>query len=1076
MASGPVGSAAGTSFNVLAQAAIGQPRVLSNVLNQLGPNGLFFPYDVARDPSVAQTRMYVVSTFDSRVLGFECAGSNCALSTFAAASRVFGQPDFIRQEQNGGLLGGVNASGLNFPRGAAVAPNGTLFVADTGNNRVLVYQTPWNDSTADFVLGQSSMGTNGAGGGLNQMNQPEGVFVDGSNAVWVADTGNNRVLKFTNVNTDASAAFAVGGSGGPSATTLSSPRDAVVDGTGNLWVADTGFSRVLRYAAPVTGGMAASNVFGHAGSMTNGSANQGGISANSLAFPEKLEVDGSGRLWVADTGNHRVLEYDTPLTSQTAARVFGQLSRTQVASFTTGGQDAPDGFVNAGGLFGPRGLAIDGGGRLWVSERDNSRVTGFDTPLGAAPAALIADRVLGKTDFLGNYANFPTAQRMNNPTGVAIDRSHSPNRLWVVDIGNNRVLGYGSTTNIASDVAADRVLGQPSFTVGSTNAGINVPTQHAGNAVASNASLFFPLGVAVDSLGGVYVADTSNSRVLHFLDPFANDSNADRVFGQDNFTSRNPDFPYGTGSSMAGNSGVSVGPGNDLWVADTLDHRVIRYANAPMQPATGGVANLVLGQSAFASSQTFPVYAPGCAANRMSSPMGVFAAASGRVYVADTGNNRVLVFNPPFANGMNASAVFGQANLTSCAANRGGAPGAATLNNPQGVYEDTDGTVFIADAFNNRVLIYAAPFGGGDLSADQVVGQPNFTSTAVPAPWPSVLSQPASVAIDANHSLFVADRENSRVTRYALDAPPTVILDPLADPVTVGAWNAVTGSGFTSGSVVVLFVAVASSVQTHGPFPAFSVTPGSIVWFAQTSIPLGDGFVSVQVVNTDQNFIASNTQPALLYGAASAGYPTITAINGTALNPADSAVPVANVSIALGQNTTATLTGTGFVNPIVALYSSDPNAAALEPLPGWTSTQLQVQIPSNIPTGPGSIVVLNRPSFVGSNPVSVPIGERIRLDSLSQNGFNITVNGAGFSVRTIISFFNAQAGGVVNLGGIVNGLSRIPFTLQSPNQMTFAVPDGAVDGPAYVQLLNPPFIPFTSTGSAPAGAFTVNAP
>ncbi len=1069
-----VAAAASSSLNTTAQAAIGQPRVLSNVLNQMGPIGLFYPYDVARDPAVANTRLYVVDTFSSRVLGFECGGNNCALASFSAASRVFGQPDFIRQEQNGGLLGGVSASGLNFPQGVAVGSSGTLFVADTGNNRVLVYQSPWSDAVADVVLGQSSMGSGGAGSGLNQLRAPEGLFVDGSGALWVADTGNNRILKFTSITTGASAAFAIGGSGGPSPTTLSGPRDLVLDGVGNLFVADTGFSRVLRYAPPLSGGIGATIVFGHAGSMTNGAANQGGISADSLALPEKLEVDGGGRLWVADTGNHRVLEYDNPVASQTATRVFGQASRTQVPTFATGGNDAPDGFPNAAGFAGPRGITLDGAGRLWVCDREDSRVVGFDNPLGAAPAAIVADRVLGKPDFVSNYANLPTQKRVNNPVAVAVDRSHTPNRLWMSDIGNNRVLGYDSTANITSDRPADRVLGQPSFTAGSTNAGINGPLQNAATTVASASSLFFPTGVAVDSQGGVYVGDTSNSRVLHFLDPFAHNTAADRVFGQASLTARNPSFPYGTAASLAGLGGVSIGPGDDLWVADTLDHRVVRFPNAPAQPTTGATANLVIGQSGFASSMTFPAYSPGCAANRMNAPVGVFAAMSGRVYVADSSNHRVLVFNPPFANGMNASAVFGQASFTACSPNRGGAAGAATLNRPQGGYEDGDGTVYIADTGNNRVLVYDAPFGGGDLIADHVIGQPNLTSTAVPPPFPDALSQPTDVALDAIGNLFVADRENSRGLRYALAAPPSVLLDPIPDPIVVGGFNGLTGSGFTARSVIVLFVATGSSVVQVGPYTPFSWTSGSLVWFAPPQIPLGDGFASVQVVNTDQGFIASNPQGQLLYGAASAGFPTITALNGMPLNPPDPSVPLANVSAAIAQDALLAITGTGFSNPVVAIYSSNPSAAALEPVSPPTSTQVQVRVPLDIPTGPGSLQVLNRPSFRGSNLVSAPIGERIRLDGVSRSGTTITATGAGFSVRTIISFFNAQPGGVVNLGGLVNGTqSLIPFTLVSSHQLTFEIPSGAKSGAAYVQLLNPPFIPFTSTGNSPSGAITV---
>ena len=1066
-------AAAAAALNTMAQAAIGQPQLLSSAINETGPGSLFFPYDIARDPSVAQTRLYVVDAFNIRVLGFECAGANCALPSQSAAVRVFGEPDFVSHAQNGGLLGKVSATTLSYPEGAAVGPGGTLFVADTGNNRVLVFQSPWtSDAVADIVLGQASMSSSAAGSALNQMRAPSGLFVDGSGVLWVADTGNNRILKFPTIATGANAAFAIGGSGGPSATTLSGPRDVVLDAAGGLYVADTGFSRVLRYAPPLTGGMAATTVFGHAGSMTNGTANQGGIGAGTLAVPERLEVDAGGRLWVADTGNNRVLEFDTPLTNQSATRVIGQASRTQVPTFSTNITDAPDGFVNATGLFGPRGLAFDGNGTLWVAERDNSRVLAFDNPLGAAPAAVIADRILGKPDFVSSYANIPDRKRMNNPLGVAVDRSHTPNRLWVADVANNRVLGYGSTANIRSDVAADRVLGQSSFTAGSTNAGLNNPIQHLGNAVASATSLMFPVGLAVDSLGGVYVADSSNSRVLHYLDPFAGDSTADRVFGQDNFTNRNSDFPYGTASSLAAPNGVSIGPGNDLWVADTIGHRAVRFANAPAQPTTGASANLILGQSGFVSTGTFPPYAPGCAANRMNAPAGIFAAASGRVYVADSSNHRILVFNPPFTNGMNAAAVIGQANLTSCADNRGGTVGAATLSNPRGVFEDTDGTLFVADTGNNRVLVYNAPFGGGDLVADAVIGQPSFTSTAVTSPRPDTLYQPQAAAMGASRNLFVADGQNSRVTRYALDAPPTVLLDPIADPIVVGAYNGLTGSGFTAGSVIIIFIRVNGSVTQFGPYTPTNWSPGALIWIAPQDMPLGDGFGVLAVVNTDQGYIGSEYQQALLYGSASLNRPTILTINGGSLHAPDGALPVVYVSTPVYPGSEVTIGGTGFNNPGVNFFASVGNLGPLFPKAGATATQLKLDIPANAPLGLGAFEVINNPysGNVGSQTVFVPIGDPPTISAVHQNGATITVTGTGFANGAVVNFFNKQANGsVVNLGG--PGLS---VTVVGPTQLRFTVPSGAVPGPCYVQVVNPPYITFTATsGDDPDGGLTL---
>jgi hypothetical protein len=305
---------------------------------------------------------------------------------------------------------------------------------------------------------------------------------------------------------------------------------------------------------------------------------------------------------------------------------------------------------------------------------------------------------------------------------------------------------------------------------------------------------------------------------------------------------------------------------------------------------------------------------------------------------------------------------------------------------------------------------------------------------------------------------------------------PTVVLDPLTGPVWVGGTTALSGQNFTAGSVIVLFMDTGFGVQPFGPYTPSGRTATTMTWNVSSAVPLGNGFAAVQIVNTDQGYISSNVQPALLQGASAAGLPSISAVNGFAINPPDLAVPLANVSTTLLQGTTATISGAGFINPVAVLFSSGSSAVALEPLPGGSSTQFQVTVPTDSPTGPGALQVVNRPSFLGSSAVSVPIGEPLRLDSITKSGSVITLRGAGFSLRTVISFFNLQPSGVVNLGALVGGQSLIPFTLVSTHEMTFQVPANAVAGPSYIQLLNPPFIAFTSTGSDPDGVFNLTLP
>ncbi len=354
-----------------------------------------------------------------------------------------------------------------------------------------------------------------------------------------------------------------------------------------------------------------------------------------------------------------------------------------------------------------------------------------------------------------------------------------------------------------------------------------------------------------------------------------------------------------------------------------------------------------------------------------------------------------------------------------------------------------------------------------------------FTSAvAAGADTPTRTPTPTPVhAAPVRRATPTATRMAASARVAAAASMPT--LDPLAGPIVVGSSLNVTGSGFTPGSVLVLFVSIGGGAQTFGPLSPSSGSASALTVPVPASIPLGNGFATVEVVNTDQGYIQSNVRSQYLFGSAASNLPTIMAVNGVGLEPPDPSVPLNSIDTAIVQGSTVTITGTGFNSPHVALFSSDPNAADLIPLAGGTSTQLQVVIPMSIPTGPGALEVVNAPltGNVVSNTVSLPIGEQMRIDSVSQMGNIVTVTGAGFSARTVISFFNAQGNTVVNLGGVENGArSLIQLTIVSPHMFTFAVPPGALSGAAYVQALNPPFIPFTSSGSTPHGAFTVVVP
>jgi sugar lactone lactonase YvrE len=290
---------------------------------------------------------------------------------------------------------------------------------------VLEYEPPFTTGeAASLVIGQTSLtGTTDTSptGGLFG---PTGIAFDPSGNLWVVDSGNNRVLEFkTPFSNGESASLVIGQPtfGGYIGTTtsggLNAPSYLAFDPSGNLWVTDQGNNRVLEFTAPFSTGQKASVVIGQADFTSFAPSST--VTAKSLFEPVGIGFDSKGNLWVVDSADHRVLEYNSPFsTDESASVVIGQSSLTGTS---TG--------LNA------YAVAFDSGGNLWVSD-GISGVAEYEGPVSTGEAGI---QEIGPTVTTNSTS---PGDKLRDPQGIAFDVNDN---LWVADYDHGRVVVYGST-------------------------------------------------------------------------------------------------------------------------------------------------------------------------------------------------------------------------------------------------------------------------------------------------------------------------------------------------------------------------------------------------------------------------------------------------------------------------------------------------------------------------------------------------------------------------------------------------------------------------------------------------------
>lgn len=618
-ADGSVVTAAGTGAAGYVRAPLGDEVAADAAM-------LFDPHGLAVAPN---GDLYIADRGNHRIRKVEAATKR--ISTVAGN----GAP---ARAGDGGLA--VDAS-LRAPSDVAVGPRGELYIADSQNHVVRVVAP---DGTITAFAGNGIAGSSGDGGVATSasVNRPVGLAVDAAGRVFIADAGAHRVRMVAGGRIST-----VVGSGSKGlgvvpnlATTvrLNAPSGVEIDAAGDLVVADSGNSRLLR----VAGGVA----LPLAGTGMAGSSGDGGPAlAAALSWPVAVALDPSGRLLVADSGaTNRIRAIDTRGTITAAAgngspSLSGdghpadeaELNQPMAVAAGPDGSvwvadahnDAirrvgPDGVITtaispAAGLDFPAGLAVDDGGNVFVADSWGHRVWRL-TP-GGRPT-VVAGTGTATTDPAALGDGGPaTSATLNLPVGLAFDAA---GRLFIADGGNHRVRMI-DTAGVISTVAGtgDRPTADPATT------GDGGP--------ATRARLDAPAGLSVDQASGqLYIADPANQRVRR-LDLGTGMIATVAGTGRIGFS---PDGAVGTDARLNFPRGVAV-LGNRLVIADS-GNCIVRSLDL----VTGRVATIAGWTPARGLT-------PSCGSvgtsgtGMLNLPTGVTTTADGSVLIADSLNHRV---------------------------------------------------------------------------------------------------------------------------------------------------------------------------------------------------------------------------------------------------------------------------------------------------------------------------------------------------------------------------------------------------------------------------------------------------
>ena len=767
-------------------------------------------------------------------------------------------------ETPGSIDGTGAAARFRYPGGVAVDGAGNVYVADSSNNTIRKVTPAGVVTTLAGLAG--NIGSSDGTGSAARFYRPNGVAVDGSGNVYVADTYNLTIRKITSagVVTTLAGTAGVGGydDGTGSAARFGRVQGLALDGAGNLYAADTTSCTIRK----ITSGGVVTTVAGYAG--TFGSLDgYGGLFNN----PYAVAIDGSGNIYVADSFNNAIRKVTFtegyPPDVSTLAGVAG------------GPPGSADGTGSAAQFNGLLGIAVDGSGTVYVSDLNNHTIRAI-TPAGVVTTLAGTTQAFGPNDGTGIGAQF------YRPVGLAVDGAGN---LYVGDSYNQAI------RKIAPGGVVTTLAGTPPYGL----------TDGTGSAARFNV----PYSAALDAAGNLYIADTFNHAIRKMTPtgvvttlagtPGVQGS-ADGVGSAARFTN-----PQGVGVDGSGNVYVAD-TGNDTVRKITPDGTVTTLAghvgsqgtidgtgdaarfSLLFSVAADGAGNVYVGDGVnirkITSLGVVTTFATG-----FNSPRGLAVDGSGNIYIGDFGSNTIKRITP-------AAVVSTFAGTVGSSGSTDGTGSAARFFNPAGVSVDGSGNVYVADFGNNTVRKITAA--GVVTTLGGLVGISGSTDGAGSA---AQFFRPEGVAVNAaGNILYIADTNNSTIRKGVPGAIHDFNGDGKADIIwenTVtgvkGFWlmNGTALTGWAGLSIVPPEWRIAAVGDVNGDGKPDIVLEDTVtglrgIWLMNgTSI---SSFVGLGVVSTDWRIAAvgdfnGDGKPDIVWENTVTGLRGIWLMNGTAL-------------------------------------------------------------------------------------------------------------------------------------------------------------------------------------------------